>query len=819
MTARRGLFWLVAGLALTLLAGRWVAGLYADWAFHRAVGADEVWQARVLTSTTLRLAVFVAALALALANLIAVRRSIISLVLPRKVGNLEIGEQVPSSWLTAGAFGIAFVIAALFATVDHDWTVASLAFNAVPFGELEPYLDRDLAFYVAWLPFERWLFELATVLHIVTAIVVLVIYLATPSVRWGDSGLYVSTWVRRHLGILGGLAIALVAWNWRLDGFGLLSVGSGYSRYVFEARPVGLVDHRVQLPYLAVASFAALPVAVVFALAVWRGATRLAFGLLTALVIFGPVAHVVLPTLADKTADAPAKRRPYQNASMLYTRRAYGVDRIASGDSVTPPQLSDAQAARYVSAWDPAALSRYLERERRGSDVAAFTWRAGALGLEALLLRGANTDAPVGARWPADVLAATGADAAGAPRSGVSEAPSGLGGVLIYPGAARYALVADTAGRLAAPSFATGVERLAHAWDQQNPRLLALDPVAPRPRIVTHRDATQRVARIAPFLTPGETVTPVVRGDSLYWVFELFVTASEYPLSVRTLFAGVPTHYVQHAATAVVQAQTGAMTLLAVDAPDPVMRAWMRRFPSLFTARADAPRWMGAALPPATDWTLVQGAMLGRTGVAGDTVPIRSLARIDDADADLTVGPPTLFQIDSTGVLGWGVPVLGQDKVIGLLVSRGGVRPHTVLLPPEDGQSWESVLEDLQETADAAGMGRALPNARRGRVQAVPTAGGIAFVQSFYEWPADGPPRLLGVTVLRKGTRSAGRSVREALGQGAYADRTAPTSGDALKRQAGSLYDAMRAAQRVGDWRAYAEAWEALGRLLGRPVP
>jgi uncharacterized membrane protein (UPF0182 family) len=815
VTARRGLFWLVAGLALTLLVGRWVAGLYADWAFHRAVGADEVWQAKVLTSATLRLVVFAGALAFALANLITVRRSIISLVLPRRLGNLEIGEQVPSSWLTAGAVGLALVIAALFAAVDHDWTVASLAFNAVPFGELEPYLDRDLAFYVTWLPFERWLFEFAIVLHIVTAIVVLLSYLATPSVRWGDSGLYVSTWVRRHIGILVGLAIALVAWDWRLDRFGLLSVGSGYNRYVFEARPFGMVDHRVLLPYLAVASFVALPVAVVFAWAVWRGATRLAFGLLTALVVFGPVAHVVLPTLADESAQAPAKRRPYQNASMLYTRRAYGVDRIATSDSVVPPRLSDAQAARYVSSWDPAALARYLERERRGNDVAAFTWRAGAMGLEALLLRGANPDAPVGARWPADVLAATSADAAGAPRSGITGAPAGLGGVLIYPGAARYALVADTAGRLAAASFASGIERLAHAWDQQNPRLLALEPVAPRPRIVTHRDAVQRVARIVPFLTPGETVTPLVRGDSLYWVFELFVTAREYPLAVRTLFASAPTHYVQHAATAVVQAQTGAMTLLAVESPDPVMRAWTRRFPTLFSARADAPRWMSSALPPATDWTLVQGAMLGRTGVAGDTVPIRSLARIDDADADLTVGPPTLFQLDTAGTLGWGVPVLGQDKVVGLLVSRGGVRPQTILLPPEHGQSWESVLEDLQETADAAGMGRALPNARRGRVQAVPTAAGIAFVQSFYEWPADGPPRLLGVTTLRRGERRHGATLAEALGTTGF-ERGASESGDRLRAQALALYEEMLRAQRNGDWRAYGDALDALGRLLRR---
>ncbi|MFN0098212.1 MAG: UPF0182 family protein [Gemmatimonadaceae bacterium] len=814
MTARRGLFWLVAGLALTLLVGRWVAGMYADWAFHRALGTEAVWRVQAVMSGGVRLVVFLGAFVVALANLIAVRRSIISLVLPRRVGNLEIGEQVPSSWLTAGAFSLALGLAALFAAVDHDWTAITLAFNALPFGEIEPYLDRDLSFYVTWLPFERWLFALLTTLHVAVSIAVLVVYLATPSVRWGDGGLYVSTWVRRHLGILVGLAILLVAWDWRLDRFGLLSVGSGYNRFVFEARPFGVVDHRLLLPYLTVASFAAMPVAAVFVWATWRGATRLAFVLLTMLLVGGPVAHIVLPTFADETAASPARRRPYQNASILFSRRAYGVDRIATADTLPIPRMSDAELARRASSWDPAALMRYVERERRGTDVAAFAWRVNGLGLEALLLRGAPTGAPTGARWPADVFSAGTADA-GAPGAGSMDAADALSGILVYPGAPRYVLVADTAGRLAAPPFESGPERLAHAWDQQNPRLLAVEPIAPRPRIVTHRDAVNRVARIAPFLTPGETITPIVRGDSLYWVFELFVRAREYPLAVRTLFAREPAHYVHHAATAIVQAQSGGVTLLAIDSPEPVMRAWMARFPSLFVERADAPRWMTIALPPATDWTLVQGAMLGRTGVAGDTVPIRSLARIDDADADLTPGPPTLFQATPEGALGWGVPVLGQERVVGLLVSVGGVRPRTILLPPEQGQSWESILEDLQESADAAGMGRTLPNSRRGRVQSIPTAAGNLFVQSFYEWPPDGPPRLLGVTTLRRGERRHGPTLAQALGASATA-LGATESSDRIRAQALLVYEQMLRAQRRGDWRAYGEAVDALGRLLRR---
>jgi hypothetical protein len=39
---------------------------------------------------------------------------------------------------------------------------------------------------------------------------------------------------------------------------------------------------------------------------------------------------------------------------------------------------------------------------------------------------------------------------------------------------------------------------------------------------------------------------------------------------------------------------------------------------------------------------------------------------------------------------------------------------------------------------------------------------------------------------------------------------------DAFRERVARLYDAMQAAQRASDWRAYGEAWSALGRLIGR---
>ena len=209
----------------------------------------------------------------------------------------------------------------------------------------------------------------------------------------------------------------------------------------------------------------------------------------------------------------------------------------------------------------------------------------------------------------------------------------------------------------------------------------------------------------------------------------------------------------------------------------------------------------------------------------GDTLPVSQLARIDDADPDLATGPPTFFALDSLGTPGGGVPVANaqrlvgvpdSDRLVGLLVARGGLWPRTTMLEPGVELNWKELLEDLQEAADGAGVGRALKDARRGRVQAIPTVRGTLFVQSFYEWPQDGPPRLAGVVTIRGSQVRVGRTLAEALGQGSAVPVSA-RSPEAFRAEAAKLYDAMGAALRSGDWKAYGEAWAALGRLLGRP--
>jgi hypothetical protein len=254
--------------------------------------------------------------------------------------------------------------------------------------------------------------------------------------------------------------------------------------------------------------------------------------------------------------------------------------------------------------------------------------------------------------------------------------------------------------------------------------------------------------------------------------------------------------------------------LVPSERPDPVMAYWIKRFPGAFTPLAGAPEWIRAERPPAIDAMVVQGRALARVGFQGDSATWRRLTRSDDADADLDVGAATQFQFGSDNALGWALPVdlPSAGRTVGVIVARGGALQRTEYHEFQ-GLGWTAVLNQLQFSADAAGFGRATPDMRRGRVQAIPSSVGPLWIQSYYRWPPDGAPSLAGVVVSSPRETKAGRTLAEALGESAPGDELAP---DAFRERVARLYDALQAAQRAGDWRAYGEAWSSLGRLIGR---
>src|SRR5688572_26866838 len=154
MSGRRWLLIVIAGGALALLLGRSIAQVYTDYLWYASAGAADVWRAKFATLVVLRLFCAIVATLFVFANLYAVRQSVVSLVLPRRIGNIEFGEEVPRTQLTWVAAALSAVLGVIFAWSQSDWSRALAVRIGQIFEEADPYFATDLSFFVFRLPFE-----------------------------------------------------------------------------------------------------------------------------------------------------------------------------------------------------------------------------------------------------------------------------------------------------------------------------------------------------------------------------------------------------------------------------------------------------------------------------------------------------------------------------------------------------------------------------------------------------------------------------------------------------------------------------------------
>jgi uncharacterized membrane protein (UPF0182 family) len=841
VSRRRWIVVALASVALVLVVGRALATLYVDYRWYEALGAVALWRARTANTLILRALSAAAGSAFVFTNLWAVRHSVVSLVLPRRVGNIEIGEEVPRRYITAAVLAASLVLGAVLTVPQESWTTLGLWRYGVEFGETDPYFASDLSFYVYWLPLERALYVWAIIALVLVSAVVVFLYALTPSLRWERGTLRVSGYVRRHLTVLGVLLLLLLAWSYRLDAYTTLSDGSGPGG-AFTA-----VDHAVVVP--ANLGLAALTIAIslVVLWAGWVGQFRVAFAAVTGVIVLSLALRQALPELVRRfgqPADPARREAAYVATGLSFTRRAYGTDHVLPADSALPYATLE-QAARLVPIWDPAVLARATTRGASGGAAEeTIGWRpAGRDVVGEVVVRPAAADAggasAVGVAPPtwlvARVLGAAADDhgaplrvnAAGQPSDDVAALPP----VLFADSAGSFPVVSDSAGQLPAADLESWRSRLAHAWSRQDWRFVFGELPQPRPRILLRRGVRERVRALAPFFAQDRTVAPVVHADSLYWMLHLYAASADYPLSQRQLLGEDEWSYFQHAAVAVVNAHTGRVVIVADSVLDPIAETWTRAFPELFGRWASLPAGLDALVPPALDGALVQARAIARcnaspscSNVLGRTSSVR-LAVPGGLDTASTLAGEPLVVLPGTGARNaWIVPLVGtDDRLRGLLVAAGGPE-HPVRWYAVDGAAasshWSAALGRLAGAPDSVAVGTSGVVLRAGRVRALPVAAGVALVEPFFHARADGAASLARVAVAADdSTVRFGPTLAAAVGiAGPHggADTVAATRIPAdFRTRVAALYAAMQAALRRNDLAAFGAAYAQLGALVG----
>ncbi len=316
----------IAAAAAVLLLGRGAAILYSDREWYVNLGAASVWNARVWSSGWLFGSAIILGTAFAWINLSAVRKSVASLIVPKRLANVEFGEEVPSARLRVLTGAVSIGVALLSLASLPSWTGLALWRSNVVFAEADPYFSLDLSHFVAWLPLEIGAYQWCVTLFAITTILVIALYALTPSLSWDSVGLHVTPHARRHISTLGAVLLLLAAWGFRLDAFRELIHGSGLDGVLTRT------DHVWIIPLDLALSLISIGAGVVLLVAGWMGQTATAFTSVS-VVIAGTIAsQLVGPWISGRIAREPAnasQERPYMETRADFNARAFPPEPVA----------------------------------------------------------------------------------------------------------------------------------------------------------------------------------------------------------------------------------------------------------------------------------------------------------------------------------------------------------------------------------------------------------------------------------------------------------------------------------------------------------
>jgi uncharacterized membrane protein (UPF0182 family) len=811
VTGRRLLAGAVIVTALVLLVGRWSAALYTDYLWYVSLGARDVWRAKVATTAVLTAASFAVVALFGFVNFYAVRQSVVSLVLPVRMGNIEIGQEVEGKYLFGAVVVISTLVAGLLTFPAEQWHEALLAHIGRPFGETDPYFGADLGFFVYWLPFETAVHYWAIVVLVSITVLVILLYALTPSLRWERGTLHVSAYVRRHFTILGAVLLLILAWSYRLGMYRLLANGGGAGG-VFT-----VVDHHVIVPATLLLSVVTMCAAIVVAWAGWTGQMRLAFGAVTAVILLSLGARTIAPLIARRSLDPnPQQDAAYLGTRLTFTRRAFGVFRMRA-ETLGTGYPAAAEAASKVAVWDAATLSRAAERLRRVRVIGdGAAWQTTPSGMAALLVEHGTDGAPDSRDvWGIDRFDPAASDERGlplrTPGSALASYDLVVGEPAVYDSAPSYSVLSDSLRQLVGVEMVSTRSRLMHAWSLQNFRLLFGEIAADRPVMVRRRDVRERVEALVPFFVQGGEVVPLVAGDSLYWVVELYSSASHYPLAQRFTVLGEERGYFQHAATALVHAASGRVRIVIGASPDAVALSWLSYFPRLFKPPTAVPPAVRAMLPPLTDAAHTQALAFAAAGMLGQTLEVRHFALSDGADSSAAREPERAV-IPGVGGVAAVWPLLDStDRVRGVIAASGGTVRVTSWLPmASDGARWGAVIDRLRSTDTLLHESGTI----RTPVRVVPLAGRPLYVQPTFQLRPGAAPTLVRVAAVQGDSVHSGPSLAVALGAAVRGTPAEPSTVPDLRLRADSLYRVMRDALGRGDWASFGRAFDALGLAL-----
>ena len=611
-------------IIVVLILAAQTASVWVDWWWFGSTGHREILTTRLYASSGLFVVGFVVAALIVGGNMIAaLRRSRTAMAVSSDIA-------IVAGRILLIAVLIVTVIVAFAAgsSVSHNWEQWLFALHGQRFGVKDAAFHLDVGFYFFLLPALMRIVVMLTTLIVLSLIAVIAIYLirSPQSIRQGQ----LPGAMRGHVFGLGAVLLLLIAVRYWLNNY--LLVYSTRGPVTGMTYTDATIQRFANYALVVVTVIAAALLLVSIRRFQWRPLLILAGTWVAVVVLLG----VAIPALVQKTFVEPNQLRreaPYIADNISMTRQSFGIADLQQTDltgNANPTQAdiaSNQQTIDNVRLWDYGAeteANQQLQAIERfyvfnDSDPDRYTINGQD---QQVLVSARELDTsglPDNARsWTNLHLAYTHgygvvlspvaeATNGGQPVytlqgfSGLASAPVPVTRPEIYFGENNldYAIVDTntteyTEGSPAQPYAATasGAIRLDNRFVRFMSALALGDrniaisnEITGQSQLLLHRNITDRVHRVAPFLTLDPDPYVVIANGQLYWVIDAYTTSDRWPGANSV--GGM--NYIRNSVKITVNAYDGKMTFYRTNTPDPVADAYGKIYNDLFTPIASAP--------------------------------------------------------------------------------------------------------------------------------------------------------------------------------------------------------------------------------------
>ncbi len=181
--------------------------------------------------------------------------------------------------------------------------------------------------------------------------------------------------------------------------------------------------------------------------------------------------------------------------------------------------------------------------------------------------------------------------------------------------------------------------KLLFGWKFDGTRFVFSGYPTKESRILFHRQVSERVKTVAPFLNLDDDPYITLVDGQLYWILDTYTTSSYYPYSehfdvredvmyrqggsVIGSEAGWKLHgknYIRNSVKAVVNAYTGKVDLYIFDESDLIVKVWDKILPGVFKKKDQMPEGLMNHVRYPADFLLVQGLVYAKYHMTDPTV-------------------------------------------------------------------------------------------------------------------------------------------------------------------------------------------------------